>query len=162
MIITLIASLTFKNNFFTSLYMGGYVGISNFNVMLKNKYEITGCWGYVLKIRAITLIEHILISLEFVVINNICDYTIHDFRKIYHIEELSWIGMVVIALHEIRIFWLEKSMKKTPLLVFLPRIQLDQSVILNKLILTQFFWLVSFLLGVMGHFLMNQNDQFEH
>jgi hypothetical protein len=27
--------------------------------------------------------------------------------KRYHIEELSWIGMVVIALHEITIFGLE-------------------------------------------------------
>ncbi len=92
MIITIIASLTFKNKFFTSFNMGGYVGISNFNVMLKNKYEIKGCWGYVLKIGAITLIEHIehiLISLKFVVTNNICDYTIHDSMKRYHIEELS-------------------------------------------------------------------------
>jgi hypothetical protein len=123
MIITLTASLTFKNKFFTSLDMGGYVRISNFNVMSKNKYEIRWCWGYVLKIGAITLIEHIehiLISLKFVVTNNICDYTIHDSMKRYHIEELSWIGMVVIALHEITIFWLEKSMKKTPLLIFCP------------------------------------------
>lgn len=83
------------------------MGISNSNVMLKNKYEIKGCWGYVLKIGAITLIEHIehiLISLKFVVTNNICDYIIHDFMKRYHIKELSWIGMVVIALHEITNF----------------------------------------------------------
>jgi hypothetical protein len=92
MIIILIASLTFKNKFSTSLNMGGYVGISNFNVMLKNKYEIKGCSGYVLKIGAITLIEnikHILIFLKLVVTNNICGYTIHDFMKRYHIEELS-------------------------------------------------------------------------